>query len=159
MELISIYTLLILNIIYIPYILYMNKGKTLHSISDSWYILQHYNQQYLFTLYCFLMAVGLVFLSELHELFFISGIGIGLVGTATQFKNTSWYIDEIHYGGAIVGIGSSLMGIWSIVSPIPLILFVLGSIVLYLGNKEKDTYIFWIEIYSLIIILWTLLLL
>lgn len=159
MELISLLGLLALNLGYISYILYMNDGKSLHSISDSWYILKPHKQHHLFTIYCFLMAIGLVFLSNLHELFFLSGVGFGFVGTATQFKNTSWYIDEIHYGGAVVGIGSALLGLWSILSPLPLILFLGGSILLYLGNKEKDRYIFWIEIYAITIILWTLFLL
>jgi len=156
MELITLLSLLSLNLFYIPYIVYINDGHPLHSISDSWYLLKSHNQEHLFTLYCFLLCIGLVFLTSLHPLFFFSGTCFAFVGVSTEFKDTKWITDEIHYISALIGIVSSLIGLWIITSPLPLIIFIIGSLLIYYFKKESNTHIFWIELLAITLILWTL---
>jgi len=155
-QMITIILLTLIFPLYVTYIVWRNKWKPLHSISDSWYVLRdnYKGEENLFTLFCFLLGIGLVFLSDISSLFFFAGSGFCFVGVATQFKETSGLTDEVHYIGAGTGILCSFIGLFLNGIYIPFILFLLGtSIILW---RKWSNPIFWIEIIAFLMIIYPL---
>ncbi len=125
----------------------------LPSISDSWYSLP-LNQKFLFTLFTWGLGIPMLFYGNVW--FFLSGAGLSFVGAATQFKSMIGLTKEVHYGGALVGILSALIGIWvewdNLLPLIWFLFFALSIQLSYIKNK-----IWWQEIVAVVLILWGLL--
>lgn len=138
--------------LYILYILWRNNWKVLHSVSDSWYILKkkERNEEILFTIFTYFLGIGTLLQYYIHPIFFISGMGFFWVGTQTQFRGES-IKETIHYLGAVLGIGLSLIGLGLTFSWIPLLLMlVLGGI----GKLLKITnFLWWVEILAFILVI------
>ena len=142
--------------IYTLYIVWRNKWKPLHSISDSYYLLKSKEQheEILFTLFTYLLGIGTVLQYPHSFIFFLSGMGFFLVGTQVQFRDE--YVTEkglIHYIGAVIGIGGALIGlllngIWT-----PLLSFLILGFLLWGMRKEKGDFIFWVEILAFLTII------
>jgi hypothetical protein len=138
--------------LYILYILWRNNWKVLHSVSDSWYTLKkkERNEEILFTIFTYFLGIGTLLQYYLNPIFFISGMGFFWVGTQTQFRGES-IKETIHYLGAVLGIGLSLIGLGLTFSWIPLLLMlVLGGI----GKLLKITnFLWWVEILAFILVI------
>lgn len=137
-------------IIFISYVTFViNKFGILPSISESWYRLRDLGGVWysLFTWFCFGLGFLMFFQTNGNTpLFFLSGAGLSLVGTATMFKEINDKLQgKLHTIGAVIGILGSLIGIgverdnW-----IPLFIFVSVAILLSLSVKKNRTW--WIEI-------------
>lgn len=109
------------------------------SISETWYILES-KYQWMFTLIlCF--GVGICQLLHHNIYLFISGIFLGTVGVASDFKNDK-IMSFLHYIGAIGSILFSFIGLWNLhLVEIPLIL---GA--LWLALYGWKNWIWWAEI-------------
>jgi len=144
--------ILILFPIYTLYILWRNNWKVLHSISDSWYILKerNKNEEILFTLFTYLLGIGLLLQSYKSPLFFFGGMGLFWVGTQTQFREKS-IKGTIHYVGAVLAIVLSLIGLVLNGVYFPLLIMCIGTLLMYY-TKIKN-FIFWVEILAFIIII------
>ena len=138
--------------LYILYILWRNNWKVLHSVSDSWYILKQHerHEEILFTIFTYFLGIGTLLQYYIHPIFFISGMGFFWVGTQTQFRGES-IKETIHYLGAVLGIGGSLIGLGLTFSWIPLLLMlVLGGI----GKLLKiNNFLWWVEILAFILVI------
>ena len=101
-------------IVFLSYIVFLqSKFGTLPSISQSYYELKE--RGYLFTVFCFSLAIPMMIISGFQDhkyswLIFMSGVGLGFVGSATSFKQRT--TDIVHYTGAVVSIVFALVGIW-----------------------------------------------
>jgi len=144
-----IYLLITQIIVFITYVSYIwYNYSVLPSISESWYILPN-NKKALFTLFCWGISIPLLSYGDI--LLFLSAAGLIITGTATAFKNKKSLTDEIHYIGASVGILFSILffitkGIYIIPT-----IWLIGAILLLIF-KVKNV-IWWIEIYSFVLIL------
>ena len=138
--------------IYTLYILWRNNWKVLHSISDSWYILKerNKNEEILFTVFTYLLGIGLLLQTYQSPLFFFGGMGLFWVGTQTQFREKS-IKGTIHYLGAVLAIVLSLIGLLLNGVYIPLIIMCIGTPIMYY-TKIKN-FIFWVEILAFITII------
>lgn len=138
--------------LYVTYILWRNNWKVLHSVSDSWYVLKQHerHEEILFTIFTYFLGIGTLLQYYIHPLFFLAGMGFFWVGTQTQFKGES-IKETIHYLGAVLGIGLSLIGLGLTFSWIPLLLMlVLGGI----GKLLKITnFLWWVEILAFILVI------
>ena len=138
--------------LYVTYILWRNNWKVLHSVSDSWYVLKQHerHEEILFTIFTYFLGIGTLLQYYIHPLFFLAGMGFFWVGTQTQFKGES-IKETIHYLGAVLGIGLSLIGLGLTFSWIPLlIMLVLGGI----GKLLKITnFLWWVEILAFILVI------
>ena len=138
---------------YITFLLIKFKGP-LTSISDSWYKLGGFDGKlsFLFTLFCWGLAIPMLLQSGSTALFFLSGAGLSFVGVATMFKSKDDITPYIHFIGAGIGIIFALIGIgverytW-----IPLLAWSIMALVLKL-LKIKN-YIWWIEISAFLTII------
>lgn len=122
----------------------------LPSISESWYRLKP-EENPLFTFFCFSIGVPMFFQSNgSSALFFLSGIGLLLVGVAVRFKAS--YDCKLHYAGAAAGIGGALIGLW-IEENIwwTTVLFVCTLLFIYFSSINEK--IWWIEIIAFLIII------
>ena len=145
--------------IYTLYILWRNNWKILHSVSDSYYILKRKEQheEILFTLFTFFLGIGLILQYYHSFLFFLGGMGLFWVGTQTQFRDEVSIKGKIHYGGAVLAIVCSLIGLLTQGVWIPLLICGLGSGMMYL-LKIKN-FIWWVEMLAFLTIifgLWSL---
>ena len=145
--------------IYTLYILWRNNWKVLHSVSDSYYILKRKEQheEILFTLFTFFLGIGLILQYYHSFLFFLGGMGLFWVGTQTQFRDEVSIKGKIHYGGAVLAIVCSLIGLLTQGVWIPLLICGLGSGMMYL-LKIKN-FIWWVEMLAFLTIifgLWSL---
>ena len=135
---------LIQTIIFVAYLTFilikfgrLLKSGELHSISNSWYLLDRKHQP-LFTLFTWL--------------FFLAGSGLAFVGAATQFKLTNSSTPLVHYIGAALGIGLTAVGLgvvggyWFL-----LVLLALGGGLM--KWKVKLNFIFWFEVYAFVLLL------
>lgn len=114
----------------------------LPSISDSWYHLPNRQKLY-FTLFAWGLSVPMLLYGDLW--FFLSGVGFGFVGAATQFKLDDKFTPIFHFAGASLGIFSALAGIGYVYQDwTPMVLFLLFSVVMIIFNLKKI--IWWIEI-------------
>jgi hypothetical protein len=131
--------------IYILYILWRNNWKILHSISDSWYVLKEHetHEEILFTIFTYLLGIGILLQYYESPLFFIGGMGFFWVGTQTQFRGES-IKGTIHYIGAVLGIVLSLVGLS--LNGIYLPLIIMGIGVGIMKWKKINNFIFWAEI-------------
>lgn len=137
--------------IFITYISFIiSKFGVLPSISESFYRLNENRLGLLFTLFCWTLAVPMMFQSnETTLLFFFSAVGLGLVGATPMFKWSGAMTDKIHGIGAGIGIACGLAGLyfeyrmWE-----PAVGFLLATI-LIMGLKLRD-HIWWIEIMAFI---------
>ena len=144
--------------IYITYILWRNKWKVLHSISDSWYILkkEEQHEEILFTIFTYLLGIGTILQNYESPLFFIGGMGFFWVGTQTQFRGES-IKGTIHYIGAVLGIFLSLFGL--LLNGIWLPSLIMGIGIGGMKYFKIPNFIWWVEILAFITIiggLWTL---
>lgn len=142
---------LFIFVTYVGYICY--RFGVLPSISESHYKLNEVRSGYLFTLFCWALAITMVFQSnESSPLYFFSGVGLAFVGAAAQFKWTGANIHIVHYLGAFVGIAAALAGLyfeselWQ-----PSIIFTTSVIIIVLGKVKNPT--FWIEIVAFLVII------
>ena len=141
---------------YVTFLLIKFKGP-LTSISDSWYKLGGFDGKlsFLFTLFCWGIAIPMLFQGQSTALFFLSGAGLSFVGVATMFKSTNDITPYIHFIGAGIGIIFALIGIgverftW-----IPLISFAVLSLLLKL--LKVNNIVWWIEIVAFISIVFGL---
>jgi len=131
--------------IYITYILWRNNWKVLHSVSDSWYILKQKEQheEIFFTIFTYLLGIGLILQYYHSPLFFLGGMGLFWVGTQTQFRGES-IKGTIHYVGAVLAIVLSLIGLLTQGVWIPLLICGIGTSIMYLGKIKN--FIWWVEI-------------
>tara|TARA_R110001606_G_scaffold244806_1_gene392775 strand:- start:1158 stop:1628 length:471 start_codon:yes stop_codon:yes gene_type:complete len=147
---------LIQTIIFVAYLTFilikfgrLLKSGELHSISNSWYLLDTKHQP-LFTL--FTWGIGIPMLFYNHWLFFLAGSGLAFVGAATQFKLTNSSTPLVHYIGAALGIGLTAVGLgvvggyWFL-----LVLLALGGGLM--KWKVKLNFIFWFEVYAFVLLL------
>ena len=147
--------------IYTLYILWRNKWKVLHSISDSYYMLKQkeYNEEIFFTLFTFFLGIGLILQYPYHFLFFPAGMGLFWVGTQTQFKSEVSIKGRIHYIGAVLCILLSLIGLTLNGVYLPLLVMLVGTPLIYWIRKQEGDFIWWVEILAfltIIIGLWKL---
>lgn len=125
------------------------KSGKLHSISNSWYLLER-AQKPLFTLFTWGIGVPMLFYN--HWLFFLAGAGLCFVGAATQFKSNMASTGLIHYVGAALGIGLTALGLGVVGGYwLPVVLLILGGGLM--KWKVKLNFIFWFEVYSFIVLL------
>ncbi len=147
---------LIQTIIFVAYLTFilikfgeLLKSGKLHSISNSWYLLDR-KQQPLFTL--FTWGIGIPMLFYNHWLFFLAGSGLAFVGAATQFKLSDSLTPLVHYIGAALGIGLTAIGLGIVGGYwFPLILLVLGGGLM--KWKVKFNFTFWFEVYAFLLLL------
>ena len=138
--------------IYTLYILWRNNWKVLHSISDSWYILKEKErgEEIFFTLFTYLLGIGLILQYPYSPLFFPAGMGLFWVGTQTQFRGIS-IKETIHYVGAVLAIVLSLIGLLLNGVWLPLLICGVGSGIGYLVKLKN--FIWWVEILAFLTIL------
>ena len=138
--------------IYILYILWRNNWKVLHSVSDSWYILkeQERHEEIFFTIFTYFLGIGTLLQYYLNPIFFIAGMGFFWVGTQTQFRGES-IKETIHYLGAVLGIGGSLIGLGLTSSWIPLLIMLVGGGVMKL--LKITNFLWWVEILAFILVI------
>jgi len=141
---------------YVSFII--SKFGVLPSISESFYRLNENRLGLLFTLFCWTLAVPMMFQSnETTLFFFFSAVGLGFVGATPMFKWSGAMTDKIHGAGAGIGIACGLAGLYfeyHMWEPFVGFLLVTGAI---LGFKLKD-HIWWIEIMAFLAIITGLLL-
>jgi len=144
--------------LYILYILWRNKWKVLHSISDSYYMLQRKerNEEILFTLFTFFLGFGLLLQYIHHFLFFPAAMGLFWVGTQTQFRSTQSIKGTIHYVGALLAIVLSLLGLTLNGVYIPLLIMLGGTPLIWVSREGKGDFIWWVEILAFLTIIWGL---
>lgn len=127
---------------YISFIMIKFKG-VLPSISDSWYKLG-YPLNKLFTLFCLILGITMLFQGDGVIWFFISGAGLSFVGVATAFKDPDTPTGPIHSIGAGIGIIFALIGIGIVGGLwIPLIGLAIVSVLIKLFRIKNATW--WIE--------------
>lgn len=142
---------LLIFVSYVGYITY--RFGVIPSISDSHYKLNTVRQGYIFTIFCWALAITMVFQSdESTPLYFFSGVGLAFVGAASEFKWTGANTNIVHYLGAVLGIGCAAMALYfESVMWQPAV-----SIVLFSGfcsiYKIKNA-IFWVEIVAFVAII------
>jgi hypothetical protein len=138
--------------LYILYILWRNNWKVLHSVSDSWYVLKQHerHEEILFTIFTYFLGIGTLLQYYLNPIFFIAGMGFFWVGTQTQFRGES-IKETIHYLGAVLGIGGSLIGLGLTFSWIPLLLMLVGGGVMKL--LKINNFLWWVEILAFILVI------
>ena len=140
----------------ITFILYVTfivlKFGVLPSISESWYRLDGLEKS-LFTWFCWVLGGLMLFQTNGNTpFFFLSGGGLMFVGAATMFKTDEAKSNIVHPLGAFFGIMGGLFGLaFERNTIIPLILFLMSTIVIYLTVKINKTW--WIEIAAFITIL------
>lgn len=141
--------------IYTLYILWRNNWKVLHSVSDSWYMLkeEENHEEIIFTIFTYLLGIGLVLHVYQSPLFFFGGMGLFWVGTQTQFRGQS-IKGTIHYIGAVLAILLSLIGLLLNGVWIPLLIMGITTPVLYY-TKVKN-FIWWVEMVAFLTIIWGL---
>ena len=146
--------LLIQAVVFISYVgLIIKRYGILPSISDSWYSLPQ-SENALFTLFTWGLGIPMLFYGNVW--FFLSGTGLAFVGAATRFKMTLGLTKEIHYGGAVVGIFSALIGIAVMHQDLfPLVNFLLPAIMLQISHIQNK--LWWQEILAFFVILTSLL--
>lgn len=133
---------------YVTFILIKFK-QILPSISESWYRLRDLGGVWysLFTWFCWVLAFPMFFQTNdvAPYLFFLSGAGLALVGTATMFREIDDKLQgKLHTIGAAVGIIGALAGIWVERGTfIPFAVFVVSAILLSLFKVKNKTW--WIE--------------
>jgi hypothetical protein len=122
------------------------------SISDSWYLLPGLEKS-LFTWFCWVIGGLMLFQTNgTTPFFFLSGGGLMFVGAATMFKTDEAKSNIIHPLGAFLAIMGGLIGLAvERHTLIPLILFIISLVVIYLIVKVNKTW--WIEILAFITIL------
>jgi hypothetical protein len=154
MEINYLYVLLVQTVavlLYLGYVVF-NFG-IIHSISDSYYKLPQ-NRKPLFWLFTSITGIGMLLLSEVSVLFFISGTGLFFVGTAATFYDrnfTTW----VHYVGAIVGLGAAALAVVILYgSYFPLYLTGIFTILSLLFDSKRA--IWWIEVGAIIGLIGTL---
>jgi len=144
---------------YVTFLLIKFK-QILPSISESWYRLRDLGGVWysLFTFFCWLLAFPMFFQTNdtAPYLFFLSGVGLALVGTATMFRE----IDDkqqgrLHTIGATMGIIGALTAIWvERGTYIPFAIFIVLSLILSLLKVKNK--IWWIEMVAFVSILYGL---
>lgn len=136
---------LALFLVFTSYVLFLliRFKKPLHSISDSWYRLHFKGLGFLFTLWCYTMA--LLIALQGGAWFFASACGMGFVGAATMFRWKGIHTDKIHYAGAATAILGALAGLWREYDILfPIVGLVASAVILKL--LVKKTYIWWVEL-------------
>jgi amino acid transporter len=138
--------------IYILYILWRNNWKVLHSVSDSWYKLKQHerHEEIFFTIFTYFLGIGTLLQYYLHPIFFLAGMGFFWVGTQTQFRGES-IKETIHYLGAVLGIGGSLIGLGLTFSWIPLLIMLGGVGIMKL--LKINNFLWWVEILAFILVI------
>lgn len=138
--------------IYILYILWRNNWKVLHSVSDSWYKLKQHerHEEIFFTIFTYFLGIGTLLQYYLHPIFFLAGMGFFWVGTQTQFRGES-IKQTIHYIGAVLGIGGSLIGLGLTFSWIPLLIMLGGVGIMKL--LKINNFLWWVEILAFILVI------
>ena len=138
--------------LYILYILWRNNWKVLHSVSDSWYILKQHerHEEILFTIFTYFLGIGTILQYYLNPIFFIGGMGFFWVGTQTQFRGES-IKETIHYLGAVLGIGGSLIGLSLIGVWVPLLIMLVGGGIMKL--LKINNFLWWVEILAFILVI------
>ena len=141
--------------IYTLYILWRNNWKVLHSVSDSWYILKQKenHEEILFTIFTYLLGIGLVLHVYHSPLFFLGGMGLFWVGTQTQFRGES-IKGTIHYIGAVLGIFLSLFGLLLNGVWIPPLIMFIGLV--GIRYFKISNFIWWVEMLAFLTIIWGL---
>lgn len=146
---------LIQGLIFISYITFLliKFGKPLPSISDSWYQLKGLENS-LFTWFCWGIGFLMFFQTNGNSpFFFISGVGISLVGVATMFKLDK-YTSIIHSTGAIICIFSAFIGLWVERDIfLPFILFGATASILSLKSLKIKNKTWWVEIVAFLYII------
>jgi hypothetical protein len=137
-------------ILYVSFIVY--RYGILPSISESWYRLPE-GQNFLFTAFTWGVGIPMMFY-DVSWLFF-SGTALTFVGVATMFKSEHASTSEIHYIGALLGIGLPLAyfgfgcGNW-----IPLAAQAVATLAIVLTKTPNK--IWWVEIAAFVCVLFGL---
>jgi hypothetical protein len=120
----------------------------LPSISHSWYELKQ-SQKSFFWMFTTLIGISMMmYQGSGFPFFFISGVGMTMVGTAAAFEDEV-LINRIHYIGAIFGILGAFAGIIYQAGLIyPLYIAIVGSIAFYFIDRKNI--IWWAEIWAVV---------
>lgn len=150
---------LIQAVIFASYVSWIiSKFGVLPSISESFYRLNENRLGLLFTLFCWALAIPMIFQSnETTPLFFFSAAGLAFVGATPLFKWSGAMTDKIHGIGAGVGIVCGLAGLYfeyHMWEPFAGFILATGALLLL---KVKN-HIWWIEIMAFLAIITGLLL-
>jgi hypothetical protein len=115
------------------------------SLSETYYQLKPYGQEWVFILFMFLVGLPLLFFQS--PWFFMAGGMFTAVGVAAKFKDTWGSTDEVHYVAATAGIFLSMIGLlsWGVVWPF--LLWGIGSLSLYILERENT--IWWVEMIAI----------
>lgn len=145
---------IIQSIVFITYVLFIvYRFGILPSISESWYKLKPLNLGILFTLFCWGIGLPMVFRNTgISPFFFISGAAICFTGVATAFKLQYGIERIVHAAGAIICVIAGLIALWVDFGMwCPSAVFFIGALIIKAAKIKNE--IWWIEIYSFIVIL------
>lgn len=145
---------IIQSLVFITYVLFIiYRFGVLPSISESWYKLKPLNLGILFTFFCWGIGLPMVFRNTgISPFFFISGAAICFTGVATAFKLQYGIEKIVHAAGAIICVIAGLIALWVDYNLwLPSAVF-LGGFLIIKSAKIKNE-IWWIEIYSFVVIL------
>lgn len=138
-------------VLYVGFI-WIRFKKPLSTISDSWYALP-YRLKPLFTLFCW--GIGFPMLMQAtvpYSMFILSGMGLLIVGTATQFYSKLKILPILHFWGAISGIIFALLALWvEHHTYLPLLIWGVASGLLMLLKVKNQGW--WMEISACICIM------
>jgi len=137
-------------LVFFTYIAFVTKTQgTAPSISESWDLLEE-KEKPLFALFCWGIGLPMFFMSHQSHFFFLSGLGLVLVGAASFLKLP--FRDCIHRAGASAGIIGALLGLWLDYGswwPIPALGLVTSAVAIW---DEIENKIWWIEVSAFTII-------
>ena len=129
------------------------------SISVTYYDLGNYTPVFTLVMWGFGLSVGIVAIELGATFMAISGIGVIMVGAAANytdrlgFPTASEMAYKVHMGGSYLCVGGSMLGAWFDFGMwyIPVI-FILAS----LSIRKKKNRTKWVEIFAIVLALFTL---
>lgn len=154
MENLTLILTIVQGAVFLSYVLYLTyRFGVLPSISESHYRLSEIRKGYLFTLFCWVLSITMIFqTNETSPLFFLSATGLAFVGAASMFKWDGAQTAFVHYIGASLGIAGALIGLmYEYSNPHPVAIFILSTLILKLFSIRNA--IWWVEIIAFLCII------
>lgn len=137
-------------VIFTAYVIYVwRKVGIQKSISESFYTLEKYNEQYLFTIVLSIIGILQCEIANNYA-FFLSGCGLCFAGLVATFKSSK-YNNFVHFSGAFLAILGSLVGYWLEGTQYPFFI-VLSSLLPFIIIKFNYK-IWWFEIFCFYLII------